>query len=207
MAKNDLNQPLHRKVHERPPRRPPVLAPVLISAALMLALVAAFWVAVVDDPDGGRPVAVATIEEAAPAATGSVSSGTAANATDAPPLSDAVAEAALELASLPLAPPVLGADPGLVEQSAFGPLPRLSPDGRRPREAYARPVAAPAEGSTRIVLVVGGLGLSQTGTQNAIEMLPEDPKLDTQLQYAFDLLRGVQVNARFPAAAEQGIPN
>jgi len=52
MAKNDLNQPLHRKVHERPPRRPPVLAPVLISAALRLALVAAFWVAVVDDPDG-----------------------------------------------------------------------------------------------------------------------------------------------------------
>jgi carboxyl-terminal processing protease len=37
--------------------------------------------------------------------------------------------------------------------------------------------------------------------------VPEDPELDTQLQYAFDLLRGVQVNARFPATAEQGIPN
>jgi carboxyl-terminal processing protease len=37
--------------------------------------------------------------------------------------------------------------------------------------------------------------------------VPEDPELDTQLQYALDLLRGVQVNARFPATAEQGIPN
>jgi len=37
--------------------------------------------------------------------------------------------------------------------------------------------------------------------------VPEDPKEDTQLQYALDLLRGAQVNARFPATAEQGIPN
>ncbi len=37
--------------------------------------------------------------------------------------------------------------------------------------------------------------------------VPQDPKLDSQLNYAFDLLRGVQVNARFPATAEQGIPN
>ena len=37
--------------------------------------------------------------------------------------------------------------------------------------------------------------------------VPEDPEDDTQLNYAYDLLRGLQVNARFPATAEQGIPN
>jgi carboxyl-terminal processing protease len=37
--------------------------------------------------------------------------------------------------------------------------------------------------------------------------VPEDPKLDKQLNYAYDLLRGVQVNARFPATPDQGIPN
>jgi carboxyl-terminal processing protease len=37
--------------------------------------------------------------------------------------------------------------------------------------------------------------------------VPEDPKLDKQLNYAFDLLRGTQVNARFPATPEQGVPN
>jgi polysaccharide deacetylase 2 family uncharacterized protein YibQ len=49
----------------------------------------------------------------------------------------------------------------------------VSPDGRRPREVYARRSAAVAEGVPRIVVVVGGLGLSQTGTQNAIDALPE----------------------------------
>jgi carboxyl-terminal processing protease len=37
--------------------------------------------------------------------------------------------------------------------------------------------------------------------------VPEDPKLDKQLNYAFDLLRGIQVNNHFPASAGQGIPN
>jgi carboxyl-terminal processing protease len=37
--------------------------------------------------------------------------------------------------------------------------------------------------------------------------VPDDPKLDTQLNYALDLLRGLQVNNAFPATAEQGIPN
>jgi carboxyl-terminal processing protease len=37
--------------------------------------------------------------------------------------------------------------------------------------------------------------------------VPEDPKQDKQLNYALDLLRGIQVNARFPATAEQGVPN
>jgi len=37
--------------------------------------------------------------------------------------------------------------------------------------------------------------------------VPEDPKLDKQLNYAFDLLRGIQVNAAFPATTEQGVPN
>jgi carboxyl-terminal processing protease len=37
--------------------------------------------------------------------------------------------------------------------------------------------------------------------------VPEDPKLDKQLNYALDLLNGIQVNARFPATADQGVPN
>ena len=37
--------------------------------------------------------------------------------------------------------------------------------------------------------------------------VPPDPKDDKQLNYAMDLLRGIQVNNRFPAATAQGIPN
>jgi polysaccharide deacetylase 2 family uncharacterized protein YibQ len=66
---------------------------------------------------------------------------------------------------------------GLAEQSPFGLLPRVSPDGRRPREAYARRAPAAGPDTPRIAIVVGGLGMSQTGTQKAISALPEDVTL------------------------------
>ena len=40
-------------------------------------------------------------------------------------------------------------DPSLLEYSSFGPLPRVSPDGRRPREVYARRSAPVPEGVPR----------------------------------------------------------
>lgn len=61
-------------------------------------------------------------------------------------------------------------DRSLVEESETGPLPVRAVDGRRPFDAYARPWSG-ARGA-RIALVIGGLGISQTGTQEAIEKLP-----------------------------------
>lgn len=60
----------------------------------------------------------------------------------------------------------------LLEDSAFGKLPQTGADGLRPLEQYARPWSG-ARG-TRIAIVIGGLGLSQTGTQNAIRTLPPE---------------------------------
>ncbi|MDO9416724.1 divergent polysaccharide deacetylase family protein [Pararhizobium sp.] len=60
----------------------------------------------------------------------------------------------------------------LLEDSADGRLPITGPDGLRPLDQYARPWSG-ARG-TRIAIVVGGLGLSQTGTQRAIRELPEE---------------------------------
>src|SRR5688500_19971704 len=71
MPPNDLNTPLHSDTRSATPRRS-VIAPVLISTALSVAVVAAFWIAVVDDPDGGRSVALARIVDAIPP-TGSLS--------------------------------------------------------------------------------------------------------------------------------------
>jgi polysaccharide deacetylase 2 family uncharacterized protein YibQ len=183
MAKNDLNQSLHGKLSKRRSPRLPVIAPILIFTALALAIMAGFWVAVVDDPDGGRAVAVAAIEAAAPASTGSLVGDAASEGGT----TEAIAAGA-ELAALPHMPTPLGADAGLVEQSAFGPLPRVSPDGRRARDAYARPAGRLPDGVPRIVMVVGGLGISQTGTQNAIELLPEDVTL-AFAPYGFSLQR------------------
>ncbi len=61
-------------------------------------------------------------------------------------------------------------DEALLERSAFGALPKRSGDGRRPLDVYA---GTPAHsGGTRVAIVVGGLGISQTGTQKAVELLP-----------------------------------
>nr|WP_246617826.1 divergent polysaccharide deacetylase family protein [Rhizobium populisoli] len=58
----------------------------------------------------------------------------------------------------------------LLQDTPQGRLPIVGPDGTRPMEQYARPWSG-ARG-TRIAIVVGGLGLSQTGTQRAIQQLP-----------------------------------
>ncbi len=179
MPQNDLNQPLHREAKARAVRRRrAVLAPVLIASACVIGLVAAFWVAVVDDPDGGRAVAVATIEEVVPEPTGSLTAtAEPAAAVPRPAEESQEREDELQLAALPARPTVRGADPSLVEHSSFGPLPRVSPDGRRPRDVYARRSAVVPAGAPRVVIVVGGLGLSQTATQNAIDTLPADVTL------------------------------
>ncbi|WP_142593669.1 divergent polysaccharide deacetylase family protein [Pseudorhizobium endolithicum] len=64
------------------------------------------------------------------------------------------------------------ANEDLLEDSPYGPLPAVSSVGLRPMDHYARPWSG-ARG-TRIAIIVGGLGLSQTGTQRAIEELPSE---------------------------------
>lgn len=63
----------------------------------------------------------------------------------------------------------------LLEETAFGRLPVVGADGLRPMEQYARPWSG-ARG-TRVAIVVGGLGLSQTGSQKAIKELPPEVTL------------------------------
>jgi polysaccharide deacetylase 2 family uncharacterized protein YibQ len=66
-------------------------------------------------------------------------------------------------------PPV--PDPALVKVGRNGPLPIIGPDGRRPREVYARPFDM-TDTRPRIALVIGGLGLSRSMTEAAIKTLP-----------------------------------
>lgn len=71
--------------------------------------------------------------------------------------------------------PAPAPDPRLVEMSRYGPLPRIGADGARPADVYARPLemtAALKANAPRIVIVVGGLGLSRAITREAIASLP-----------------------------------
>jgi polysaccharide deacetylase 2 family uncharacterized protein YibQ len=76
-------------------------------------------------------------------------------------ISDPSAAPAMRLASAP-------AD-GLVEQSPYGPLPRVAADGRRPLDIYARPTDA-SQNDVRIAIVIGGLGIDRDGSERAIEL-------------------------------------
>ncbi|HVT55127.1 MAG TPA: divergent polysaccharide deacetylase family protein [Xanthobacteraceae bacterium] len=69
-------------------------------------------------------------------------------------------------------------DDRLVEASRFGPIPRVAPDGARPLDAYASAAAQTADRrAARIAIVVGGLGISTTSTNEAIAKLPDSVTL------------------------------
>ena len=66
-------------------------------------------------------------------------------------------------------------DRALIEQSENGPLPIRAADGRRPFDVYAAPWSGTR--GARVAIVIGGLAVSQTGTQEAIEKLPSEVTL------------------------------
>ncbi len=181
MAADDLNAPLRRQ--EKAETRFSLIPVMwgLAACAFIIASLAGVWIAAVDDPDGGWPVAVASIEDDGPAATGSlsgfaamgpakpsVSGGTAA--TPSPTLPGAARLGKVRPTAVPL--------DQLVEITAFGPVPKIAEDGLRPMDAYARPaMVGPYDRVPRIAIIVSGMGISQTGTAKAIRDLPEDVTL------------------------------
>jgi len=86
---------------------------------------------------------------------------------------DPAADASAETGSIPL-PPVPVA--GLVEDSQYGPLPKVAADGTRPLEAYARPSRYAAIAATsapaRVAVLISGMGVSDAATGDAIKGLP-----------------------------------
>lgn len=70
-------------------------------------------------------------------------------------------------------------DPGLVESSPLGPLPRIGPDGREPWKVYARPFDS-TDTRPRVAVILSGLGLSSAATEAAIQDLPGEVTLAFQ---------------------------
>ena len=70
--------------------------------------------------------------------------------------------------------PKAPADRRLLELTSHGAIPQIAPDGVRPFVLYAHPRKLPA-GKTdapRIAIIVGGLGISASGTADALSKLP-----------------------------------
>ncbi|MGL4241850.1 MAG: divergent polysaccharide deacetylase family protein [Beijerinckiaceae bacterium] len=64
-------------------------------------------------------------------------------------------------------------DKRLIERGRHGSLPKISAEGLRPADVYARPVTSQQKvAPARVAIVIGGLGIGQTTTADAIQKLP-----------------------------------
>ena len=161
----------------------PVAVTVAASVGAIIAGLA-LLVAIHRDPDGGEPIATAQIvkrEPPAPAVVAAPPIGGQAGpfnqssarqmegesgVTVVRPGSDAPGAIVITIPDsdqpVTLAP---ASDPRLTERSRYGLLPRIGSDGATPSQVYARPFLPPsgAKPAGHIALIVGGLGISQSG--------------------------------------------
>lgn len=167
---------------------------IAIAVIVVVLLVPTLWVLIVDDPEGGRPMAEAEVTAATPdndlatAVTLDVATEMARNADTSaiagqgpqivePDLPDR--DEPLQIAGLPLGEDIFAALPDLVEESPHGAVPRIGPGGQKSADVYARASvgATAAGGKPRIAILVTGLGLAADSTRAAIASLPANVTL------------------------------
>jgi polysaccharide deacetylase 2 family uncharacterized protein YibQ len=122
-------------------------------------------------PDEAAPPEDTDQQGAAPAESSGVQQ--AALEPPPPPSASPLPVPETETGSITL-PPV--PDPELVEESPYGPLPKVASDGRRPIDMYARPSryasVAPTATAPRLAILVTGLGLPDAPSGDVIQGLP-----------------------------------
>lgn len=184
---DDLNAPLGVDSQQETKRRLPKLPLVPIAAGVVGVLVVgiAGAIAFIHNPLGGEPRAVAAIAAPAPRTAEPAPQQAVAAAPAARPaepegptvnIIDGMSGTArsVRIAASPQ-DSAAGLDPRLVERTARGLLPRIAPDGSRPRDVYARSFRLPAGADARaprIAILIGGLGISQQSTSEALAKLP-----------------------------------
>ena len=136
---------------------------------LMVGMVALVWASVFDDPVEFADAAFTTSLPTRPPAPGETLTSAFTPDPNAPRVEGALANPDFTEPSTETDRPG-EPDLALVDASPFGPLPRISDDGRRPLQAYARPVSEQSDGP-QIAIIVTGLGLQSDAT-NASFHLP-----------------------------------
>jgi uncharacterized protein len=178
-------------------------------------VLAGLYAALVDDPRGGEPTAVAKIEARKTVMPAQVAETQAQPVTPAPPPGNRMtASESEEQSGVSVVRPGGAEAPGGViirvperqsvkmapapdrrisERTQVGLLPKLGEGGVRALDVYARPYAAPAALATapRIAVLVGGMGISQNATSDALSKLPSQFSL-AFAPYGSELERGVQ---------------
>ncbi|HET9714695.1 MAG TPA: divergent polysaccharide deacetylase family protein [Pseudolabrys sp.] len=196
MAPDELNAPLGQQKPKRLPQLP-IPGPQLLAGLLGLSvLVVIGWAVLVNDPLGGEPIAVVETKlGSSPAKDGRVENGakpterTTTDAKDtsaaakivalAPPGSKTItiidgSSGARQQVTVPDNSPKALLDTKLLEATRHGAIPKIGPDGARPSTQYAQSRQLPANKSNLplVAIVIGGLGISASGTADAYTKLP-----------------------------------
>ena len=166
---------------------------VVATSIVLLALLAIFgWLALTPGPGGGSPVVTLAVtpppppkpEPPRPAAPPGIDLPPGFGISPQPQKGKGKAADGQQQAALPEPPEsetasiTLVAAPaeGLVEESRYGPLPKVAPDGRRPLDVYARPSRYAAKTATggppRVALLINGMEMSNAETSEAVLKLP-----------------------------------
>jgi uncharacterized protein len=199
---DDLNAPLGQDKQKRLPKLPVSAPQLLAGALGLSGVVVVAWAAFFTDPLGGEPIAVVATKVSPTSISARDSDrdgkqhsrhdGTASSQPDAsaaaakpdevPPGSRTVtiidgSSGARKLVTIPGNPDAKAKplfDPKLVEATRHGAIPKIGPDGTRPSSRYAQPRQLPPnkKDSPLIAVVVGGLGISASGTADALAKLP-----------------------------------
>jgi polysaccharide deacetylase 2 family uncharacterized protein YibQ len=173
-------------------RRLPRAAPLIGSALAVVFGIAAAWVMLIDNPLGGEPVAVVAIDRTkpqmakaqqadAPAQQNAPQNGSAETippgapegASKSGPLIIKVPQSGNSNSNSGGAPPTMMGDTPIAEASKYGMVPKISADGRKPSDIFAKTSVSEAEDKRpKIAILMGGLGIGRDATNDVFEKLP-----------------------------------
>ena len=189
VAPDDLNAPLGQSKTRK--RTLPALLPQALAAVLgVFIIVFVLWAAIANDPLGGEPATVVSMvpeqkkfETPNPTPAAAPAAPAAAEAKTPPPPAGTQTVTIIDgssgkrqevLVPAPAESKRAPVDPRFLETSRHGPIPKISPDGARPAEVYARAAkAVPGEADgPRVAIIIGGLGVGAIGTSEALGKLP-----------------------------------
>lgn len=181
---NDLSTPLTGRKRRNRETDGPFHFPLARLLFVLIALIVggvALRIILVDDPEGGRPsmeTAITSTRDGNAIANNVASHPATITADPEQVPAGAISDDAITPPpATERTPTRLGALPDLSEETAHGPIPRMSNTGLTPFAAYRRPGSVGAESAPRIALIVTGLGINEQGSLDAIDLLPDDVTL------------------------------
>jgi polysaccharide deacetylase 2 family uncharacterized protein YibQ len=209
VAADDLSTPLGQAPKKARFALPPVV-PRAVAGLLgfcLLGFVA--WTVLISDPLGGEPMTIVSADARGPSQggtpgkpdpAGSQSAASASSPDMATPAGGQTVTIIDGMSGKRQEVPIAGGDGKApeqvidqrnVENSRHGSLPKIAADGTRPADTYARVQKATLDKiGPRVAIVVGGLGIGQAGTFEALSKLP-GPVTFAFAPYGNDLPRWV----------------